>query len=79
MKFGKKKEKEMIVDSNSTRAEVPVWMGGVEIGKLIRVKGKEIQGQDHLEFWIELTVGAGIENQMKDVLMKQGLFIGRPF
>ncbi len=65
--------------SDSMEAEPTVYFGGIEIGKVMRVKGKEIQGQEHLEFWIKLNVGAGIDKQMREVLTTQGLYIGRPF
>ncbi len=74
--FGKKKKAD---NSDSVDAEPPVFFGGVEIGNIIRVKGKEIQGQEHLEFWIKLKVGAGIDRQLREVLTTQGLYIGKPF
>jgi len=74
--FGKKKR---VDNSDSVDAEPSVFFGGVEIGNVIRVKGKEIQGQEHLELWIKLKVGAGIDRQLREVLTTQGIYIGKPF
>ncbi len=74
--FGKKKK---VDNSDSVDAEPSVFFGGIEIGKILRVKGKEIQGQEHVEFLIRLNVGAGIDRQLREVLTTQGLYIGKPF
>jgi len=77
--FGRKKKKPNPVDDSDSRSVViPVYFGGQQIGEVIHVKAKEIGGLDHLEIWLKLTFGSGLESHMRDVLVTQGLYIGKP-
>ncbi len=75
MKFGKKKDLK-IDEDGSVEAMPPVYLKGSRIGSVIRVKGKEIAGADHMELWIRFDFGEGAEKMMRDVLVKEGLQIG---
>ena len=76
--FSKKKEKIPVDISDVEKAVIPVYFGGQQIGEVIHVKAKEIGGLDHLEIWIKLAFGSGLEPQMRDVLINQGLYLGKP-
>jgi len=76
--FGRKKKQVPVDASDSRDVDIPVYFGGQQIGEVIHVKAKEIGGLDHLEIWLKLTFGSGLESHMRDVLVKQGLFIGKP-
>lgn len=76
--FGRKKKPVPIDVSDAKSAVIPVYFGGQQIGEVIHVKAKEIGGLDHLEIWLKLTFGSGLEPHMRDVLVTQGLFIGKP-
>ena len=76
--FGKNKKKVPVDTSDAQKAVIPVYFGGQQIGEVIHIKAKEIGGLDHLEIWLKLTFGAGLESQMRDVLINQGLYLGKP-
>ena len=76
--LGKLKKKIKVDTSDAEKAVIPVFYGGQQIGEVIHMKAKEIGGLDHLEFWVQLTFGAGIEKQLKDVIMAQGIYFGKP-
>jgi len=71
----KKKDKE-IDESGSVEAMPPVYLKGSVIGHILRIKGKEIAGADHMEIIIRFDFGEGAEKMMRDVLVKEGLQIG---
>ncbi len=76
--FGKKKVPVQVDTSDKQEAIIPVFYGGQQIGEVIHVKAKEIGGLDHIEIWLKLTFGSGLEPQMRDVLIAQGLYLGKP-
>ncbi len=76
--FGRRKKKINVDTSDAEQAVIPVFYGGQQIGEVIHMKAKEIGGLDHLEFWVQLTFGAGIEKQLKDVIVAQGIYLGKP-
>ncbi len=76
--FGKNKKKVPVDASDVEKVVIPVFFGGQQIGEVIHVKAKEIGGLDHLEIWIKLAFGSGLEPQMRDVLINQGLYLGKP-
>ena len=78
--FGrKKKSKVKLVDaSDAVEAVIPVFYGGQQIGEVIHLKSKEIGGLEHLEVWLKLTFGSGIDNQIRDVITTQGIYLGKP-
>jgi len=77
--FGRKKKTKNELDiSDAQKVVVPVWFGGQQIGELIHVKAKEIGGLDHVEIWLKLAFGSGLEQQMRDVIVKQGIYLGKP-
>lgn len=76
--FGKKKPPTQVDESDSQEVVVPVFFGGQQIGEVIHIKAKEIGGLDHLELWLRLTFGSGLEQQMRDVIMTQGIYLGKP-
>jgi len=76
--FGRKKKHIPVDDTDSQKAVIPVFFGGQQIGEVIHIKAKEIGGLDHLEIWLKLTFGSGLESQMRDVLITQGLYLGKP-
>ncbi len=73
--FGKKKEKD-IDENDNVEAMPPVYLKGDIIGHVLRVKGKEVAGADHMEIIIRFDFGMGAEKMMRDVLVKEGLQIG---
>ena len=75
MKFGKKKEVE-IDEAGSVEAMPPVYLKGDVIGHVLRVKGKEIAGADHMEIIVRFDFGTGAEKMIRDILIKEGLQIG---
>lgn len=76
--FGKKKEKIMVDESGAELLNIPVYFGGANLGKILRIIAKEVKGQDHMELFIKLDVGSGIRPQLLQVLGRQGLYIGKP-
>ncbi len=77
--FGRKKKTKNELDiSDVHKVSVPVWFGGQQIGEVIHVKAKEIGGLDHVEIWLKLAFGSGLEPQMRDVIVKQGIYLGKP-
>ncbi len=77
--FGKKKKSNNPLDiSDSQEVVIPVYFGGQQIGEVIHIKAKEIGGLDHLEFWVKLAFGAGLESQLRDVIVRQGIYLGKP-
>lgn len=76
--FGKKKVEEIVVvnDANFEEFSIPVYFNGDIIGEVLRVKGKEIGGLDHLEFLIRIALGSGIEGMLLEVIKKQGIHLG---
>jgi len=76
--FGKNKKKVSVDASDAQKVVIPVFFGGQQIGEVIHIKAKEIGGLDHLEIWLKLTFGSGLESQMRDVLINQGLYLGKP-
>jgi len=76
--FGKNKKKVPVDTSDKQEVVIPVFFGGQQIGEVIHIKAKEIGGLDHLEIWLKLTFGSGLESQMRDVLINQGLYLGKP-
>lgn len=76
--FGKKKPPVEVDTSDAHQAVIPVYYGGQQIGEVIHIKAKEIGGLDHIEIWLKLTFGSGLESQMRDVLVTQGLYLGKP-
>lgn len=77
--FGRKNKGKNNLDvSDAQEAVIPVYFGGQQIGEVIHIKAKEIGGLDHLEIWLKLTFGSGLESQMRDVLITQGLYLGKP-
>ena len=76
--FGKKKVEEIIVvnDANYEEFSIPVYFNGDVIGEVLRVKGKEIGGLDHLEFLIRIGLGSGVESMLLEVIKKQGIHLG---
>jgi len=77
--FGRKKKTKNELDiSDAQKVVVPVWFGGQQIGEVIHVKAKEIGGLDHVEIWLKLAFGSGLEQQMRDVIVKQGIYLGKP-
>ncbi len=76
--FGKKKKQAPVDSSDAKKVVIPVFYGGQQIGEVIHIKAKEIGGLDHLEIWLKLTFGSGLEPQMRDVLITQGLYLGKP-
>jgi len=75
MIFKKKTDKE-IIDDDSVEAMPPVYLKGEKIGSILRVKGKEIAGADHMEIIVRFDFGTGAEKMMRDILVKEGLQIG---
>ncbi len=76
--FGRKKPPVQVDASDSQQAVIPVFFGGQQIGEVIHIKAKEIGGLDHLEIWCRLTFGSGLEQQLRDVMVKQGIYFGKP-
>lgn len=77
--FGKKEQVPVPVDTSDVQeAVIPVFYGGQQIGEVIHVKAKEIGGLDHIEFWVKLTFGSGLESQLRDVIVTQGIYLGKP-
>ncbi len=76
--FDKKIYKDPLDVEDAQEAVIPVYFGGQQIGEVIHIKAKEIGGLDHLEFWIKLAFGAGLEGQLRDVIVKQGIYLGKP-
>ncbi len=76
--FGKDKKKAVVDTSDAQQVVIPVFYGGQQVGEVIHMKAKEIGGLDHLEFWVQLTFGSGIEKQLKDVIVTQGIYLGKP-
>jgi len=77
--FGKKNKPHVNVDATDAVEDmIPVYFGGQQIGEVIHLKAKEINGLDHLEFWVRLTFGSGIEPQLRDVVLNQGIYFGKP-
>lgn len=76
--FGKKKKVKAIDITQVEEIEAPVYFGGTEIGRVLRVKGKEIAGLEHMEIVIRFNVGSGIDPQFQQILATQGLYIGKP-
>jgi len=76
--FGKDKKETVVDDSDSREGVIPVFFGGQQIGEVIHLKAKEIGGLEHLEFWLKLTFGSGIERQLREVIMTQGIYLGKP-
>jgi len=77
--FGRKKKTKNELDtSDAQKVSVPVFFGGQQIGEVIHVKAKEIGGLDHVEIWLKLAFGSGLEPQMRDVIVKQGIYLGKP-
>ncbi len=77
--FGRKKKTKNELDTSDTqKVSVPVFFGGQQIGEVIHVKAKEIGGLDHVEIWLKLAFGSGLEPQMRDVIVKQGIYLGKP-
>lgn len=76
--FGRKKTPVQVDASDAQQAVIPVFYGGQQIGEVIHIKAKEIGGLDHIEIWLKLTFGSGLESGMRDVLIKQGLYLGKP-
>lgn len=76
--FGKKKVEELVVanDANAEEFAIPVYFNGDTIGEVLRVKGKEIGGLDHLELIIRLGLGSGAEKLLLEVIKKQGIHLG---
>ena len=75
--FGRKKKIKVDV-SDAEQVVIPVFYGGQQIGEVIHMKAKEIGGLTHLEFWLQLTFGSGIEKQLRDVIVAQGIYLGKP-
>ena len=75
MIFKKKKDTE-IDEEGSVEAMPPVYLKGDIIGHVLRVKGKEIAGADHMEIIVRFDFGTGAEKMMRDVLVREGLQIG---
>ncbi len=75
MKFGKKKEA-VIDEAGSVEAMPPVYLKGDVIGHVLRVKGKEIAGADHMEIIVRFDFGTGAEKMIRDILVREGLQIG---
>ena len=73
--FGKKKDIEYD-EKDNVEAMPPVYLKGDIIGHVLRVKGKEVAGADHMEIIIRFDFGMGAEKMMRDVLVKEGLQIG---
>lgn len=77
--FKKNKKEPVQVDSSDSREGIiPVYFGGQQIGEVIHLKAKEIGGLEHLEFWLKLAFGSGIESQLREVIMTQGIYLGKP-
>ncbi len=76
--FWKKKPPVQVDKSDSQQVIVPVFFGGQQIGEVIHIKAKEIGGLDHLEIWVKLTFGSGLEQQLRDVMVAQGIYFGKP-
>ena len=76
--FGKGKKKINVDTSESEQVVIPVFYGGQQVGEVIHMKAKEIGGLAHLEFWVQLTFGSGIEKQLRDVIVNQGIYLGKP-
>lgn len=76
--FGRGKKKVEVDVSEAQQVVIPVFFGGQQIGEVIHMKAKEIHGLDHLEFWVQLTFGSGIEKQLRDVIVTQGIYLGKP-
>lgn len=76
--FGRKKVEEVVVvnDANYEEFSIPVYFNGDVIGEVLRVKGKEIGGLDHLEFLIRIGLGSGAEGMLLEVIKKQGIHLG---
>lgn len=77
--FSKKKVEETVVANNTGGDEfaIPVYFNGDAIGEVLRVKGKEIGGLDHLELIIRLGLGGGAEKLLLEVIKKQGITFGK--
>jgi len=73
-----KKNVAVVDNSEAIKDTIPVFFGGQQIGEVIRVKAKEIGGLSHFELILKLTFGSGLELQIRDVLIAQGLYIGEP-
>lgn len=73
--FGKKKDEE-IDEKDNVEAMPPVYLKGDVIGHILRVKGKEVAGAEHMEILIRFDFGVGAEKMMRDVMVKEGLQIG---
>ena len=76
--FWRKKPPVEVDVSDAQQVVIPVFFGGQQIGEVIHIKAKEIGGLDHLEFWVRLTFGSGLEQQLRDVMVKQGIYFGKP-
>ena len=76
--FDKKIYKDPLDVEDAQEAVVPVFFGGQQIGEVIHIKAKEIGGLDHIEIWLKLAFGSGLEPQMRDVIVKQGIYLGKP-
>ena len=74
----KKKPSTSVDIKDVEKISIPVFFGGQQIGEVIHLKAKEIAGLEHLEVWIQLTFGSGIESQLKDIIINQGIYLGRP-
>ncbi len=64
------------MDDDLVEAMPPVYLKGEKIGSVLRVKGKEIAGADHMEIIVRFDFGTGAEKMMRDILVKEGLQIG---
>lgn len=73
--FGKKKDIELD-EKDNVEAMPPVYLKGDVIGHILRVKGKEVAGAEHMEILIRFDFGMGAEKMMRDVMVKEGLQIG---
>ncbi len=73
--FGKKKDEELD-EKDNVEAMPPVYLKGDVIGHILRVKGKEVAGAEHMEILIRFDFGVGAEKMMRDVMVKEGLQIG---
>lgn len=76
--FWRKKPPVEVDASDVQQVVIPVFFGGQQIGEVLHIKAKEIGGLDHLEIWVRLTFGSGLEQQLRDVMVKQGIYFGKP-
>ncbi len=82
MKFFKNrnvdKASQEVKDDNWEETSIPVYFGGEEIGRILKMVGKEVAGLDMLNIWIMTNKGAAIESRIIEIIKKEGIYLGKP-